>query len=79
MLPQVPDGEDDVSFLRHNAFLKKEFLKRNPNMVAVDQIMDTTFAMRRNDILVDPRSVSALLDCYPFLGVAKEASSWITQ
>lgn len=71
----MPEGEDDTSFIRHDSFLK-EFLKRHPKMDAVDQVMDTTFAMRRNDILTNPRSISALLNSYPFLGFANtEASS----
>lgn len=50
-LPEIPPGEDDGSFERHNRVLKAEFSKPSPNIGNVKQLMEVTFPMRRREIL----------------------------
>ena len=57
-------GEDDVSFERHNNFLRKEHSKLRPNSQVVKDLMSTIFPMRRADILAN---VQTLFKKYPFL------------
>lgn len=71
---QVPECEDHASFKRHNVYLKKEFLKRVPNRELVSQLMELSFAMRRNDIVGNAKEVKEIINDYPFLGDAKEVS-----
>lgn len=64
---EVPAGEDDVSFQRHNRVLKTEYVKSHPNMHLVSELMNLTFAMRRADILNNPCDVNTILEKYPSL------------
>ena len=66
-VPDVPEGEDDVSFERHNRVLQSEWTKSSRNAVTVEQLMETTFAMRRRDILQAPTDVQTTFSKYPFL------------
>ena len=47
----IPAGEDKTSFERHNRVLKLEYAKTHPNVSVVKELMKTTFAMRRRDLL----------------------------
>ena len=60
-------GEDEVSFERHNNFLRKEHSKVRPNAQVVKELMATTFSMRRADILASACDVQTLFKKYPFL------------
>ena len=64
---EVPAGEDDVSFQRHNRVLKTEYTKAHHNMHLVSELMNLTFAMRRFDILNNPCDINGILEKYPFL------------
>ena len=66
-LPQVLEGEDNVSFERHNRVLGMEWRKTNKNMMVVDELMSRTFAMRRRVIIESPQAVQTLFDRFPFL------------
>jgi hypothetical protein len=66
-IPAVPAGEDENSFERHNRTLKAEYSKANPNRRMVDELMERTFPMRRQDILAQGHSYE-----YPFLQVADQ-------
>ena len=66
-MPNVPEGEDDVSFERHNRVLKSEWTKSNRNALMVEQLMERTFPMRRRGILEAPADVQTIFDHYPFL------------
>ena len=61
-------GEDDVSFARHVKALQVEFKKQHRNPQVVGELMSTTFALRRKDILAHTYDLKAVLDKYPFLG-----------
>ena len=66
-VPNVPPGEDDVSFQRHNRVLKSEYAKTRPNKKIVTELMTLTFPMRRTEILNNPCDINQLLEKYPFL------------
>lgn len=67
-VPAIPAGEDESSFERHNRTLKAEYSKANQNGMMVDELMDRTFAMRRQDILAQGHSYDPVSK-YPFLQV----------
>ena len=66
-LPPIPDGEDTVSFERHNRVLQSEWTKSSRNAVTIEQLMERTFPMRRRDILEESADVQATFNRYPFL------------
>ena len=63
---EVPAGEDQTSFDRHNRLLAIEFSKTKRNETVAKELMKITYAMRRNDILENGHTIN-LLDKYPFL------------
>ena len=66
-LPDVPTGEDEVSFERHNRVLQAEWKKSTRNMMVIEELMMRTFAFRRKKIVENPKDVQVLLSEYPFL------------
>ena len=66
-LPDVPEGEDALSFERHNRVLQSEWTKSSRNAVTIEQLMERTFAMRRRDILEASTDVQTTFKKYPFL------------
>ena len=66
-LPDVPEGEDAVSFERHNRIHQSEWTKSSRNAVTIEQLMERTFAMRRRDILEASTDVQTTFKKYPFL------------
>lgn len=66
-LPDVPEGEDAVSFERHNRVLQSQWTKSSRNVVTIEQLMERTFAMRRRDILEASSDVQTTFNKYPFL------------
>ena len=65
--PVVPPGEDTVSFGRHCKVLQAVYKKASRNGQVVVDLMDRTFAFRRQDILSLTYDLSELFDKYPFL------------
>ena len=59
---EVPAGEDDVSFQRHNCVLKTEYTKAHRNMHLVSELMNLTFGMRRFDIFNNPCDINGILE-----------------
>ena len=74
-LPDIPAGEDETSFERHNRVLNTEFTKPTPNASNVKQIMQLTYAMRRREILSlgHTKDYNALRK-FPFLQVPYHVS-----
>ena len=62
--PKVPPGEDETSFNRHNKVLILESKKAHPNMTVVRELMQTTFALRRRDILNTSYNTQTLFSKY---------------
>lgn len=50
-LTQVPSGEDNTSFERHNRLLSIEYTKVKKNETIVKELMKVSYAMQQNDIL----------------------------
>ena len=66
-LPEIPPGEDDVSFKRHNRILQAEWHKPKRNIMVIEELMEKTFAMRRREILSNSCNVQTLFKKFPFL------------
>ena len=67
-IPDVPVGEDETSFTRHNKQIKSEMAKgHKKNNVVLDDLIAQSFAMRRRDILDNSYHVNVILEKYPFL------------
>ena len=65
--PVVPPGEDNVSFERHNKEIKSHFHRNGRrNLVVLKELIKTSFAMRRKDILENNYHVKTILQKYPF-------------
>ena len=45
-IPDVPVGEDQQSFIRHNNGIQLEMKKKNKNKVLLNQLVDLTYTMR---------------------------------
>ena len=50
-----------MAFMRHNKALIAEFKKNKANVQVVDELMDSSFSMRRQDILDNPYDLVSLL------------------
>lgn len=66
-VPPVPDGEDDISFKRHNNVLKAEHSKANNITITANKLMDHTFAQRRREMLDSKDDVKKTFQKYPYL------------
>lgn len=65
--PVPAQGEDSVSYERQNRVLQQEFVKRRRNQQVVDELMNCSFAMRRNEILAKSFDLNNLYENFPFL------------
>ena len=65
--PVPAQGEDSVSYERHNRVLQQDFVKRRRNQQVVDELMSCSFAMRRNEILAKSFDLHDLFEKFPFL------------
>ena len=61
-----------MAFMRHNKALIAEFKKNKANVQVVDELMDSSFPMRRQDILDNPYDLVFLFEKYPFLQKERE-------
>ena len=68
-------SEDSTSFERHNRILILEYAKAHPNVATVKELMKTTFAMRRRDILSEGHKFD--IGKYPFLQAPDHVSKII--
>ena len=67
-------GEDEASHMRHVTLLKAECKKNNLNKHACRELMQRTFAFRRQELLEKPISVNQLMSIYPALKYPIEVS-----
>ena len=65
-------GEDELSFLRYTKALQMEYKKERPNPQIVEELMSSSFAMRRTDILNTSYDLQTLFGKYPFLNDTKQ-------
>ena len=59
--------------------MQLEYKKQNPNLEVVNELMVSTFALRRKDILNNPCDLRTLLDKYPFLRTIDQVHVFIVQ
>jgi len=78
-IPDIPVGEDDTSFVRHNKAIKIEFSKKGKcNMAVIKELVMVSFAMRRQDIRASSCHIKDILVKYPFLKKKDLVSLFIT-
>ena len=65
--PRFSPGEDAISSERHNKLLKTEFKKTRRNSQLINELMDRSFALRRQTILEHPLNLQSIFDQFPFL------------
>ena len=58
--------------------LKAEFKKSRRNYESVADLMDRTFALRRNDILRNSCDLASIFNKFPFLQESEQVSIFIT-
>ena len=65
--PPVPAGEDKCSFERFCSQLRDEARRKAPRKEVTSKLMEATYALRRQDILISPTPIPELLKKYPLL------------
>ena len=71
--PVTPPGEDQTSFDRHNREIKAQFRRKGPvNSVVVAELIKSSYAMRRKDILDNNYHVQIILQKYSFYKEANQ-------
>ena len=65
--PPVPVGEDNCSFERFCSQLRDEARRMAPRKEITSKLMEATYALRRQDILISPTPIPELLKKYPLL------------
>ena len=70
--PVPAPGEDAVSYERHVKYLKVEYKKANRNWAIVGDLMERSFALRRQEILENTVSIEHILVRFPFLHEADQ-------
>ncbi|XP_057178886.1 uncharacterized protein LOC130555713 isoform X2 [Triplophysa rosa] len=66
-LPNFPNGENEESQERTRVELQEEMKKRTRNMSLIGQKMDSTFALRRKEIIHSEPPVCEILEKWPAL------------
>ncbi|XP_030193447.1 uncharacterized protein LOC115529102 [Gadus morhua] len=66
-LPNFPRGENEATLEQLKLQIQKEVEKTEINQTLVDQLMHTTFALRRQDIVKGDTSVRDFLESWPAL------------
>uniref|UniRef100_A0AAZ1XTA1 Uncharacterized protein n=1 Tax=Oreochromis aureus TaxID=47969 RepID=A0AAZ1XTA1_OREAU len=73
-LPNFPRGEDQVSLEDMRVQIKNEVEKTEPNKVMIEKLMQTTFALRRHEIVQDSPMVKNFLEKWPALRFDSQVS-----
>ncbi|XP_070403996.1 uncharacterized protein [Nothobranchius furzeri] len=66
-LPNFPRGEDKASLEELRVQIKNEVEKTEPNKVMIEKLMQTTFALRRHEIVQENPMVKDFLEKWPAL------------
>lgn len=67
-IPTTPAGEDKLSFERHNKAILSEMKKaRGGNATVINELVNRTYPMRRQEILLNSYDISVFFTKYPFL------------
>ena len=66
-LPPIPDGEDEVSFERHNNVLRAEWSKADKMTMTASSLMERTFPQRRQEMMDANTDVKTTFKKYPYL------------
>jgi len=66
-LPNFPLGEDGTSLERLRLQIVDEVTRSDKNLPLIEKLMQTTFALRRNEIINDELPVGEILERWPAL------------
>lgn len=66
-LPNFPQDQDGSALEYHRQRLQTEVMKRTPDAVLINQLMDSTFALRRKEIVEEQPPVKRMLERWPAL------------
>ena len=74
-LPPIPEAETGETYKDHCKRLCKEMAKtKGRNLTLIKEIMDCSFAMRRREIVEEPKPVATILKRFPALSLHFEVS-----
>lgn len=71
-VPQLPEGETLATCEEHKKALIKEMTKTKKNPHLIKELMDITFAHRRQKLLNETKRVETILEEYPALQLVSE-------
>ena len=74
-LPNFPRGENEATLEQLKLQIQKEVEKTEINQTLVDQLMHTTFALRRQDIVKGDTSVRDFLESWPALRMKSQVKT----
>ena len=74
-LPNFPRGENEATLEQLKLQIQKEVEKTEINQTLVDQLMHTTFALRRQDIVQGDTSVRDFLESWPALRMKSQVKT----
>lgn len=64
-LPQYPEGLDDHNLESACQLLVNEMTKTKPNGSLINEEMDVTFALRRNEVVTDKPEITKIVERWP--------------
>lgn len=73
-LPSRPEGEDDETIAAHVKWMQAESVKSIMNSNKIVQLMDATFADRREKIITNKFTMDEMKESYPLLYSANEVN-----
>ena len=71
-LPQILNGEDHESYVRHCKKLVELSTEKSPSINVVNTVMERSFAIRRQQVITNLPSVTDILLQHPFLRKSNE-------
>lgn len=79
VVPDIPIGEDQTSFEKHNKVIRAEMKKtKGGNATVLKELVQLTYAMRRKDISTNPCDISHLFEKYQDIQLCKLSTcTWI--
>jgi hypothetical protein len=79
-LPPIPEAETIETYKDHCKRLCKEMAKpKARNLTLIKEIMDCSFAMRRREIIEEPKPVAVILKKFPALSLPFEVSDTVVK
>lgn len=71
-LPNFPRGEDSASLEQLRLQIVDEVKMSDKNLFLIGKLMQTTFALRRKEVISDESPVDEILECWPALKIESQ-------